>query len=172
MVRGAKRIVLVVVAVAVVVSMPVLWIEVVCMTRHDAKAQAPRPLVNERGYERRESDSYLSFPEWHIVYAYEDLAGVLSRGDESDFAYGRQIAGFWRSLCNLNRVVTSRGVVGRDTKVMLYTIGWSFTAELALQGRVASLHCWVQPLPRARSSESARLAIHSSSRGVSMSSRR
>jgi hypothetical protein len=31
-------------------------------------------------------------------------------------------------------VVTARGGVALDTKVMLYTIGWSFTAELALKG--------------------------------------
>ena len=83
---------------------------------------------------RREADSYLSFPEWHIVYAYEDLAGVLRRGDESDFAYGQQIAGFWRNLCRLTGVVTARGPVPTDTKVRLYTIGWSFTAELAIKG--------------------------------------
>ena len=76
----------------------------------------------------------LSFPEWYIVYAYEDLAAVLRKGDESDFAYGRQIVEFWRSFCALNRVVTARGATGLDTKVMLYTIGWSFTAELAIKG--------------------------------------
>jgi hypothetical protein len=90
--------------------------------------------VEERGYARRDSDSYLSFPGWHIVYAYEDLAGVLRRGNESDFAYGRQIGAFWKSFCGLTRVVTAREPVGTDTKVMLYTIGWSFTAELAVKG--------------------------------------
>lgn len=115
-------------------SAPVLWVEGVCTAPPDALARTPAALVDAPGYARRESDSYLSFPEWHIVYAYEDLAGVLRRGDESDFAYGRQIAGFWRSLCGLNRVVASRGGAGADTKVMLYTIGWSFTAELALKG--------------------------------------
>jgi hypothetical protein len=90
--------------------------------------------VDEPGYARRESDSYLSFPEWSIVYAYDDLAGVLDRGDESDFTYGRWIAGFWRTFCALNRVVTAREPTGLDTKVMLYTIGWSFTAELGIKG--------------------------------------
>ena len=39
--------------------------------------------MDDRDYARREADSYLSFPEWHIVYAYEDLAGVLQQGNES-----------------------------------------------------------------------------------------
>jgi hypothetical protein len=133
--RWATRLALALLVLAVVVAGPILWIEGLCAAPRDLRVRAPAPLVDDRGYARRESDSYLSFPEWHIVYAYEDLAGVLRRGgDESDFAYGRQILGFWRSLCGLTRVVTSRNEVALDTKAMLYTIGWSFTAELALKG--------------------------------------
>ena len=133
MFRWARRIVGGLVLLAVVVAAPIVWVEGVCATSPTPRPR-PRALVDDRGYARRESDSYLSFPEWHIVYAYEDLAGVLRRGNESDFAYGRQIVGFWSSLCTLTRVVTAREPVATDTKVMLYTIGWSFTAELALKG--------------------------------------
>ena len=132
--RRGTRFALALLVLTGVVAAPVFWIEGLCTAARDPLVRSPAPLVNDRGYARRESDSYLSFPEWHIVYAYEDLAGVLRHGDESDFAYGRQILGFWRSLCGLTRVVTSRSKVGLDSKVMLYTIGWSFTAELALKG--------------------------------------
>jgi len=132
--RWAKRIAGALAAFVVILAAPVLWIEVACTTAREPGTVTRAPRVEDRGYARRESDSYLSFPEWHIVYAYEDLAGVLRVGDESQFAYDRQIAGFWRSLCRLTRVVTARGDVGTDTKVMLYTIGWSFTAELAIKG--------------------------------------
>jgi hypothetical protein len=132
--RWAKRVAGALLALAVILIAPPLWIEGVCTTPRDPRVRAPAPLVDAPGYVRRESDSYLSYPEWHIVYAYEDLAGVLRRGDPSEFAYGRQIAGFWRSLCGLNRRVAPRGDVGADTKVMLYTIGWSFTVELAVKG--------------------------------------
>jgi hypothetical protein len=118
----------------VILSAPILWIEATCGAPREQPTRRRTVLVNEPGYARRESDSYLSYPEWHIVYAYEDLAGVLRRGDESDFAYGRQIVGFWRSLCRLRRAVTVRENVAADTKVMLYTIGWSFTVELAIKG--------------------------------------
>jgi hypothetical protein len=133
--RGWGRLVLLaLLGLVVVLSAPIFLIESVCTASREPLVRPPAPLVTEPGYARRQADSYLSFPEWHIVYAYEDLAGVLQRGDESDFAYGRQIVGFWRSLCGLTRVVTARGGVALDTKVMLYTIGWSFTAELALKG--------------------------------------
>jgi hypothetical protein len=123
-----------VLVLAAVLSAPILWNECVCTASRSARAERHAPLVDDRGYARRESDSYLSFPEWHIVYAYEDLAGVLGAGDASEFAYGRQIARFWSSLCTLTRLVTSRERPGVDTKVMLYTIGWSFTAEIAIKG--------------------------------------
>ena len=132
--RWAKRIAGALAALVLLLAAPVLLIETACTTPREPGTLTRAPLVPDRGYARRESDSYLSYPEWHIVYAYEDLAGVVRRGDESGFAYGRQIAGFWTSLCRLSRVVTGRGPVGTDTKVMLYTIGWSFTAELAVKG--------------------------------------
>jgi hypothetical protein len=134
MFRWAMRIVGGLLLLALVVSAPILWVEGMCATSPGASARGPAPLVDDRGYTRRESDSYLSFPEWHIVYAYEDLAGVLRQRNPSDFAYGRQIVGFWSNLCTLTRVVTAREKVGTDTKVMLYTIGWSFTIELATKG--------------------------------------
>ena len=146
--RWAKRLAVGLVLVVAIVSAPIVWIETACTAPPAAGAAAPAPLVGDPGYSRRESDSYLSFPEWHIVYAYEDLAGVLRRGDEGDFAYTAQIGGFWRSLCELHRVVTARGAVGRDTKVMLYTIGWSFTAELGIKGAyettVGRAFAWVR----------------------------
>jgi hypothetical protein len=132
--RWAQRAAVALLLLVGLLATPILWVEGFCTAPRDPQARPPAPLVTERGYARREADSYLSFPEWHIVYAYEDFGGVLRSGNESDFAYGRQIIGFWRSLCELHRVVTSRGTVEPDTKVMLYTIGWSFTAELALKG--------------------------------------
>jgi hypothetical protein len=132
--RWAKRIAGALAVFLLILAAPILWIEVACTTARESGTLTRAPLVNERGYARRVSDSYLSYPEWHIVYAYEDLAGVLRHGDPSGFAYWRQITGFWSNLCGLTRVVSARGPVGTDTRVMLYTIGWSFTAELAIKG--------------------------------------
>jgi hypothetical protein len=130
----AKLIVVALLGLVVMLSAPVLLIEGVCTASRDPLMRPPAPLVSAPGYARREADSYLSFPEWHIVYAYEDLAAVLARGNESDLAYGRQILAFWRSLCGLTRVVTARDSLDVDTKVRLYTLGWRFTAALALKG--------------------------------------
>lgn len=132
--RWAKRVAVALAFLVAALAAPVLWIETACTTPREPGTLTRAPAVSDPGYARRESDSYLSFPEWHVIYAHEDLASVLRRGDESDFAYGRQLAGFWTSLCRLTRVVTARGAVGTDTKVMLYTIGWSFSLEMAAKG--------------------------------------
>ena len=134
MFRWLKRIVAGGLLLALVVAAPIVWVERFCTAPPEPGWRPPTPLVKTAGYVRREADSYLTYPEWHIVFAYEDLAGVLRRGDESDFAYGGQILGFWRSLCGLTGVVSARHGVPTDTRVMLYTIGWSFTAEMALKG--------------------------------------
>ena len=132
--RWAKRIAAALALFLLILAAPILWVEVACTAAREPGTVTRAPLVEERGYARRESASYLSFPGWHTVHAYEDLAAVLRRGDESEFVYGRQISAFWTSLCALTRVVTARGPVGTDTKVALYTIGWTFTAELAIKG--------------------------------------
>jgi hypothetical protein len=133
MLRWARRVVAGLLLLALIVAAPIVGVEWTCSVARDPALAARLPLVTASGYVRREADSYLSFPEWHIVYAYEDIAGMLATNDPSEVAYGRQITGFWRSLCRLTRLVTAREAVATDTKVMLYTIGWSFTAELALK---------------------------------------
>ena len=134
MLRRARRIVAGLLLLVLIVAAPIVYVEWMCSVARDPALAARPAMVTAPGDLRREADSYLSFPEWHIVYAYEDIGGVLASNDPSEVAYAQQITGFWRSLCRLTRLVTAREAVPTDTKVMLYTIGWSFTAELALKG--------------------------------------
>src|SRR5919197_5726456 len=99
--RWVKPLVLSLVALAIILVLPILWIEIACTARRDTRP-APVRLVSDARYARRVSDSYLTFPEWHIVYAYDDLAGVLRQGDPSRFAYGQQIFGYWASFCGVS----------------------------------------------------------------------
>lgn len=88
-------------------------------------------LADER---RDEVDTYLTYPEWSIVYAYDDLAAVSRRSSETDFDYFGSIRYFWRSMCAVRRIASSRGDIPLDYNAMLYIIGVSFTAEMAVQG--------------------------------------
>ena len=82
---------------------------------------------------RPEARTWLTYPEWHIVYEADAYARHLAAGrPPSAFAYGDHIAGFWRSYCTLNRRSAGAPAAG-DAKVMIYTIGISYTVELAVK---------------------------------------
>jgi hypothetical protein len=90
--------------------------------------------IRDQGYARMQGDTFLTFPEWYIVHAYSDLAGVTARGSESDFDYLASISGFWSSLCGATRQASLSGAGSSDQKTTNYIIGFSFTVEMGLQG--------------------------------------
>lgn len=92
---------------------------------------------------RDEVNTYLTYPEWSIVYAYEDLAGVIGKGSESDFDYWNSVEGFWASLCSVRRTALSRGPISFDYNAMLYIIGLSFTAEMGVKAAWEKTIGWV-----------------------------
>ena len=90
--------------------------------------------ITDQGYARQQGDSFLTFPEWYIVHAYNDLEGVTAKASESDFDYLASIGGFWTSLCGATRQASRSGPATADQKATNYIIGFSFTLEMALQG--------------------------------------
>jgi len=119
---------------AIGIAAAVLSVEKFCV------ADGPAPRITSdfgltgEGYARQQGDSFLTFPEWYIVHAYNDLAGVTARASESDFDYLASIRGFWSSLCRATRQASSSGPASADQKATNYIIGFSFTLEMALQG--------------------------------------
>ena len=112
---------------------PVAWIEVGCIGAPDA-SEAPYQPVLEPEHRRSEIDTYLTYPEWSIVHAYEDFAGVVRARGESDFSYFSSIRGYWSNLCAMTRHASARGNISTDVKAMLHIIGLSFSAEMAVKG--------------------------------------
>jgi hypothetical protein len=90
--------------------------------------------ITDDGYARPQGDSFLTFPEWYIVHAYNDLAGVTARASESDFNYLTSIRGFWTSLCGATLKASMSGPASADQKATNYIIGFSFTAEMGMIG--------------------------------------
>jgi hypothetical protein len=97
---------------------------------------------------RNEVDSYITYPEWSIVYAYDDFAAATRRGSESDFHYLESIRSFWTSLCAVKRVAPQHGQVALDYNAMLYVIGPSFTAEMSAkslyENTIGALTAWIR----------------------------
>jgi hypothetical protein len=112
---------------------PILHNEVSCM----APAATPRPpavTLIEPAHRRDEVNTYLTYPEWSIVHAYEDLAAVTRTSREADYDAFGAVFRYWSSLCSISRFASSRGPISTDYKVMLYTIGLSFSIEMGIKG--------------------------------------
>lgn len=142
--RWIKRLVLAVVAIVILLLLPVGYTELAC--QGDARAAIHAPLITDPGWQRAESRTLMTYPEWHIVHAYDDYAKVIATGDPHDFGYLRAIVGFWTALCPLTRASAEMGGVTGETKMTIYTIGVSFSAELLAKalyeetlGRIATI---------------------------------
>lgn len=137
--RWPRRIAIVLALIALVVLVPVGLVETQCrapLPEAPAAAIAPRnlPLIKEAGYPRNEAWTYFTFPEWYIVYSFEDFGRFLDKGNESAFPYFQHIAGFWKSFCTINRIGARRHEPLGEVKTMIYVIGVSYTAEMAVKG--------------------------------------
>ena len=144
--RWVKRLIFSVLALVVLLLMPVGYTEVAC--RGEGVNFAYTPLITDPDWHRDESRTLTTYPEWHIVHAYDDYAQVISTGDPHEFGFLRAIAGFWTSLCPLARRSAAMGGFTSESKITIYTIGVSFTAELLAKaayeeslGRIAT---WIR----------------------------
>ena len=149
--RWLKRLLVVVLVLILGLLAPPAYVELAC--RGEAQPDNYTPLITDSDWQRPESRTLLTYPEWHIVHAYDDYGRVLQTGDPHDFGYFRAIAGFWGTLCPLTEAADAVGEITTDTKLTIYTIGVSFTAELLAKaayeetiGRVAT---WLRDVERA-----------------------
>ncbi|WBH15027.1 hypothetical protein [Sphingomonas radiodurans] len=139
---------------ATTILLPIAAIETGC--RAAATPPAPVASVVPSALRRPEARTWLTYPEWHIVYSAESLGRHLAAGrPPSAYDYGADVAGFWRSYCAINRIAAERPGTG-EAKLMIYTIGISFTAEMAIKaawenivGRISeTLGGWASPEDR------------------------
>jgi hypothetical protein len=133
--KWLRRVAIALAILVLLCAAPIAYVELRCTATLDPSAQQTSPYaITEPGYRRAVGDSYLPYPEWSIVYAYDDIAGVARQSSESAFDYLGEITGFWRSLCRATRAAQRVGPVTADQKITNYIIGISFTAEMAVIG--------------------------------------
>jgi hypothetical protein len=139
--KWTKRGLIAVSVLLVLAAMPVIWVETRCYSDETVPNGFQSRLPKE--FQREEVNSYLTYPEWSIVHAYQDLAAVTRRSSESDFGYWSHISGYWTSLCRIAGYSSAHGQVSGDYRSMLHIIGVSFSAEMAVKG------LWEQTIGRA-----------------------
>lgn len=131
--RWAKRLLVLAVMLAAAAAAPVVWIETACLRDAAPVANDYVPILAPE-HRRNEIDTFLTYPEWAIVHAYEDFASVVRARSETAFAYFASIGGFWTNLCAMTRHASARGTISADVRAMLHIIGVSFSAEMAVKG--------------------------------------
>ena len=104
--RWVKRGVLAVLILLLAVIAPIGYNEFACQSEGVTDSYTP---ILPPEHHRPESRTYLTYPEWHIVHAYDDYAKVIETGDPHDYGFLRSIFGFWSSLCDLSRVSGAYG---------------------------------------------------------------
>lgn len=104
------------------------YIEVGC--RGTPQAGKYRAVMPTR---RPEARTWLTYPEWHIVYSADSLGRHLAAGrPPSSYDYRGDIKSFWTSYCAVNRATSGLSGAG-EAKQMIYVIGISFTVEMAVK---------------------------------------
>jgi len=139
MLRCLRRILATIaILIALSVLVPLAYIEGACRPASSAATTSgpavTLPAIDEQGYRRKENNTFFTFPEWYIVYSFEDFGRFLDRSSESHFNYFGHILGFWRSFCTINRAVPATGESFADVKTMIYVIGVSYSTEYAIKG--------------------------------------
>lgn len=121
---------------------PIAWIEISCMEKRNPQDSSYQPILAPE-HRRPETNTYVTYPEWLIVHVYEDYAAVSKTKGESAFPYFGSIARYWCNLCVMTQQASARGEITGDSKAMLYTIGVSFSAEMAIKGAYEHTLGWL-----------------------------
>ncbi|HEY9229888.1 MAG TPA: FAD-binding oxidoreductase [Gemmatimonadaceae bacterium] len=85
-------------------------------------------------YRRDEGQTFLTHPEWYIVYSSDEYADWLQRKLPTEFPYASSIGQFWVDYREANAQVAHAYPFNTGYHVMLGVIGVSYSAELALKG--------------------------------------
>lgn len=85
-------------------------------------------------YRRAESQSYLSHPEWFIVYSADEYAAWMETRLPTSFPYAASIGQFWRNWSEVSRAAAREHAPNRRYGIMLGVIGVSYSVEMALKG--------------------------------------
>ena len=98
-------------------------------------APAVRDKLHQRvGYLRDVGQTYLTHPEWTIVYSYDEFAAHLEKRLPSSFPYVASIGQYWSNYIEANRMAGDAYPANWGYQVMLWVIGASYSVEYTLKG--------------------------------------
>jgi len=100
----------------------------------NADASIRERLDSAGTYARDEGQTFLTHPEWSIVFSSDEYAEWLHHHLPTDFPYAKSIAQFWIDYREAVSQTKNAYPFNSGYHVMLGVIGTSYSAELALKG--------------------------------------
>ena len=86
-----------------------------------------------KGYTRDEGQTFLTHPEWYIVYSSEEYAAWMRDRLPTDFPYLASIGQYWVNYGEARALTRNQYPFNAGYNVMLGVIGTSYSAELAIK---------------------------------------
>ena len=96
-----------------------------------AARAAAQPTTPE-AQRRSEEQTYLTFPEWYLVYSPAEYAAFVKHSPPSEFPFFGHLRQFWSSYRHVYRATRDRPL-NTEYHVMIMVIGVSTTVEYALR---------------------------------------
>ena len=125
-------------AAAVAVVWSALFIGVRCYSRESRPQVVPpevqRASAGLTGYGREEASTFLTLPEWYIVYNTEEYARFTGGQSPARFPYLGSIRQFWSYYGGACQATKGAYPFSAGNHLMLAVIGSSFTAEYIVKG--------------------------------------
>jgi FAD/FMN-containing dehydrogenase len=90
-------------------------------------------LQAREGYRRPEEQTFLTLPEWYIVFSYDELGAFLKDHSPSDFPYYQSIGEFWSIYWKVYQITKNQYPVNWGYHLMVAVIGTSFTVEYGVK---------------------------------------
>jgi len=100
----------------------------------EPSAELLRVTADVNGYFRSQSSTYLTLPEWYIVYSTEEYASFVRSRAPSRFPYFAAIRQYWRYYKQVCRATKRVYPFDAGVHLMLGIIGLSFSVENAVKG--------------------------------------
>lgn len=102
-----------------------------------ASSIEPETLTVEQsinGYKRTEETTYLTFPEWYLVFNPQEYAKFLLHNRPSQFPYFSSIKQFWYGYCQVYSITTNNYEFNAGDHAVEVVIGTSFSLEYLIKG--------------------------------------
>lgn len=134
-------------ALVVLIAAPALFITTQCYGTGQRSPVKPGEFTVEPSAVREESFTFLTLPEWFIVYSAEEYGRFIGSAGPSQFPYIGSIVQYWGAYQDVCEVTKRQYAFQTGYHVMLGVIGVSFTVENAVkavyEGTVGRLTEWV-----------------------------